>query len=89
MSTFDIKYGINHFTKEQLSKYMNMSINTVKSRIQKLLEKKLLFAYHSPVIQNMNTFAGESNIYYLPGDFDKAEKYYKETRKKYFKTKGV
>lgn len=80
-STFDVKYGINHFSKEQLSKCMHIKFDTLKTRIQKLIDKKLILVYHPPTNQIVDRFAGDSNIYYLPGDFDKADKYNKETRK--------
>lgn len=77
-STFDWKYNVGYFKQDYLATIMDTTADTICHRIKDLKKIKKICVMNRTFINKDGETRNMSNIYYLPGDKEKAEKYAKE-----------
>ena len=79
LSIFDYRYEVCYFSQKYMADIMGVTKTTIQNRLRKLEKYKMIYSYH-PYTENYINYNKETNVYFLPGGFDKAEKYLKENR---------
>ena len=81
-SLFDKDYGVCHFSQDTIAKMTNTKIETIKDRVSKFDKYEIIKIYHPRVERFEDMYNRKPNVYYLPGEYDKAERYVKEVQSK-------